>query len=189
VLRDNVRIATGLAPASANLTYEDWTWDPNKVHVYRAAPYTNGTGTASGGPTATVTPTCLGIWLVDPADTTKRAVIWGDDDGDFDATELAVIHQPIAGPPVRRTIYRPPLSGAVAGDLVDIGAALTADSQIAALYDFKKNDRDLRLILGDRNLLVRVGDLLVAPTPDSDLDRHSIVSFSWWQQDAPPWSP
>lgn len=189
VVRDAQRVATGLSPASANLAaYQDWTAEPNKPHVYRAAPNTVATGTASGGPTVTVTPTCLGIWLVDPADTTKRAVIWGDDEGDFDATELAVIHQPIAGPPVRRVIYRPPLSGSVAGDLVDAGG-VTADSQIAALYDFKGKDRDLRLILGDRNLLVRIGDVLIVPTPDSDLDRHSVVSFTWWQQDAPPWSP
>jgi hypothetical protein len=189
VVRDGIRVGTGLSPASANLAaYQDWTAEPNKPHVYRAAPYTNGTGTASTGPTVTVTPTCTGIWLVDPADPTKRAVIWGTEGGDFDATELAVIHQPIAGPPVRRVIYRPPLSGSIGGELVDVGT-YTADAQIAALYDFKRSDRDLRLILGDRNLLVRVGDLLIVPTPDSDLDRHSVVSFTWWQQDAPPWSP
>lgn len=182
-------IATGLSPASANLAaYQDWTADPNKPTTYRAAPFTSPASTASGGPTSTVTPTCLGIWLVDPANPTLRAVIWGDDEGDFDATELAIIHQPIAGPPVRRVIYRPPLTGSVSGDLVDVGST-TADAQIAALYDFKANDRDLRLILGDRNLLVRIGDLMIAPTPDSDLDRHSVCSFTWWQQDAPPWSP
>jgi len=189
VVRDNTYIASGLSPASANLAaYQDWTADPNKPHTYRAAPYTNGVGTASGGPTVTVTPTCLGIWLVDPVTPTIRAVIWGDNDGDWDATELAVVHQPVAGPPVRRVIYRPPLSGSVTGELVDV-AGQTADAQITSLYDFKSNNRDLRLVLGDRNLLVRVGDLLITPTPDSDLDRHSLVSFSWWQQDTPPWSP
>jgi hypothetical protein len=115
------------------------------------------------------------------------AVLWGDDAGSFDATELAVVHQPIAGPPVRRVAYRPPLAGSVAGELVDVGT-YTADAQIAALYDFKANDRDLRLVLGDRNLVVRVGDLTVSPLPDSDLDRHSAVTFTWWQQDTPPWS-
>lgn len=189
VVRDNQYIATGLSPASANLAaYQDWTADPNKPHVYRAAPFTAPASTASGGPTQTVTPTCQGIWLVDPANPTMRAVIWGDDEGDFDASELAVVHQPIAGAPVRRVVYRPPLSGAVAGELVDVGT-YTADAQIAALYDFKSNDRDLRLVLGDRNLLVRIGDLLISPTPASDLDRYSLVSFSWWQQDATPWSP
>jgi hypothetical protein len=189
VIRDGVRIASGLSPASANLApYADWTADPNKPHVYRAAPYTNGTGTASGGPTATVTPSCLGIWLIDPANPTSRAVIWGDDAGSWDATELAVIHQPIAGPPIRRVAYRPPASGGVSGELVDVGA-LTADAQIAVLYDFKGDDRDLQLVLGDRNLLVRIGDLAIQPVPDSDRDRHSLVSFSWWEQGTPPWSP
>jgi hypothetical protein len=189
VIRDGVRIATGLSPASANLAaYQDWTADPNKPHVYRAAPYTNGTGTASGGPTATVTPSCLGIWLIDPANPTSRAVIWGDDAGSWDSSELAVIHQPIAGPPIRRVAYRPPASGGVSGELVDVGA-LTADAQIAVLYDFKGDDRDLQLVLGDRNLLVRIGDLAIQPVPDSDRDRHSLVSFSWWEQGTPPWSP
>lgn len=187
VVRDGVRIATGLAPASASLSYTDWSADPNKPHVYRAAPFTSP-NTASTGPTATVTPTCRGIWLIDPANPTLRAVIWGMESGDFDASELAIIHQPIAGPPVRRVAYRPPLSGSVSGELAD-AQGVTADNQISALYDFKANNRDLQLVLGDRNLLVRVGDLLVAPMPDSDLERHSSVSFAWWEQGTPPWSP
>lgn len=180
-------VATGLSPASAAFSYTDWTAEPNKAHTYRAAPFTSGTGTASGGPTATVIPTCIGMWLVDPTDASKIAVLWGDDAGSFDATELAVIHQPIQGPPIRRVAYRPPLSGSLAGELVDVGS-VTADAQIAVLYDFKRNDRDLRLVLGDRNMLVRIGDLTINPTPDSDLDRHSQATLSWWQQDAPPWS-
>lgn len=181
-------LATGLTNP---LSYQDWTADPNKPHTYYAVPYINGTGRGQVGgaaPKSTVTPTCTGIWLVDPADPTVRAVIWGDEDADFDATEIAVIHQPIGGPPIRRVSYRPPLTGSVSGELVDVGA-YTADAQITALYDFKSEYRDLRLILGDRNLLVRVGDILVAPTPDSDLERHSVVTFAWWQQGTTPWSP
>jgi hypothetical protein len=182
-------IATAL---TSPLSYQDWTADPNKAHTYFAVPFINGTGrglTTGAVPKQTVTPTVRGIWLVDPANPTARAVIWGQDTGDFDATELAVIHQPLAGPPVRRVSYRPPLSGSVTGELVDVGS-LTADAQIAVLYDMKGNDRDLRLVLGDRNLLVRIGDLLVHPTPDSnDASRHSLVSFTWWEQGTPPWSP
>jgi hypothetical protein len=190
IVRDGTYIATGLSPASATLApYDDWTADPNKPHVYRAAPFTTGVGTASGGPTTTVVPTCRGIWLVDPAAPSSRAVIWGDDGGSFDATELAVLHQPIAGPPVRRVAYRPPLSGSIGGELIDVGS-LTADAQIAVLYDFKGTDRDLRLVLGDRNLLVRIGDVTISPLPVSnESERRSVVTFTWWQQDAPPWSP
>jgi hypothetical protein len=180
--------ATGLPHP---LNYQDWTADMNKPHTYYAVPYINGTGRGQVGgvaPKVTVVPRCTGIWLLDPADPATRAVIWGDDAGDWDASELAVIHQPIAGPPIRRVAYRPPLSGSVTGELLDV-LGTTADNQITALYDFKGDSRDLRLILGDRNLLVRIGDLLVAALPDSDLDRHSAVSFSWWQQGATPWSP
>ena len=184
VYRDGTEIVKDL---ESPLTYTDWGAAPNHPHTYQAFPVTNGKR-AAVSPAAKLTPTCHGIWLIDPVSPTDRAVIWGMDPGEFNAVELAVIHQPIAGPPVRRVAYRPPLSGSLSGDLVDV-PGYPADTQIAVLYDFKGDDRDLRLVVGDRNLRVRIGDLTIAPIPESGRERHSIVSFSWWEQGATPWAP
>ena len=143
-----VRIAAGL---NNPLAYQDWTADPNKPHTYRALPYINGTGTASGGPTTVVTPAAWGSGCSTPRrphqagrHLGRRRRLLGD------ATELAVIHRPTS--PAHRCAGSPtgrPCPGAVTGELVDVGGYL-ADDQITALYDFKSNDRDLQLVLGDR---------------------------------------
>jgi hypothetical protein len=184
LIRDGVRIKKSTTTGSP-FTMTDWTADPNKRHVYRMAPGINGTGTSSGGPTAAITPRCEGIWLVDTDTPSKRAVIWSNDDVQFDATEIAIVHQPIGGPSIRRVSYRPPPTFPLTGDLVDVDG-LQADDSEANLYDFKEDDRVLRLHLGHMSFDVRVGDITVTPTPDSGRSRHSRVSMTcWWQGDTP----
>lgn len=188
LIRDGERIYTNESLATTSFNYTDWTATPNHAHTYRAARIVNGE-VSSGGPTATVTPRCQGLWLVDPDDGTA-VVMLGTDEGSWSAVELAVIHQPIAGPPIRRVAYRPPLSGSQAGELLDVPGGQTADTSIANLYVFKSSaaNRLLRFVAGDRSIPVNVGDITVSPTPISGTERWSRVSFAWWQVDDVPWT-
>ncbi|GAA5143334.1 hypothetical protein GCM10023340_08560 [Nocardioides marinquilinus] len=173
--------------ATLNFTWTDWDVTPNHPVTYRVRRVVNGQVSA-GGPSSTVTPRITGIWLVDPDDD-DGALILGIDEGTRTAAELAVVHQPIGGPPIRRVAYRPPASGTVTGDLVDYDGVKSADASTAWLYRVKSSDPDrlLRLFLGDEVLLVNVGDITISPAPRSGVERYNRVSFSWWQVDDVPW--
>lgn len=184
IIRDGKRIYTIEAFPVTTFAFNDWSAAPGVTHVYRAARIVNGQVSA-GGPTATITPIITGIWLVDPDDGTA-AFLTGRDTGSWSATELAILHQPIAGPPIRRVAYRPPLSGSITGQLVDTPNK-PASSSLAALYSFKSSpaNRVLQLVLADRSIPVNVGDITVSPNPVRGL---SDVSFTWWQVDDVPWT-
>ncbi|WP_290514068.1 hypothetical protein [Aeromicrobium sp.] len=187
VIRDGERVFTEPIQPTLTFSWTDWTATPNHEHDYRVARIVNG-AVSPGGPHALITPRFSGLWLVDPEDGTA-AVLWGDDEGSWSAVELAVTHQPIAGPPIRRVAYRVPLSGSISGDLLDV-SGITADASIAVLYDFKSSpaNRELRLFAGDRSIPVNVGDITVNPAPISGTERWSRVSFNWWQVDEVPWT-
>lgn len=184
VIRDGERVYYNPAQPTTSFTWRDWSAVPGKTHVYRAALVTNGK-VSSGGPTATIKTQVQGIWLVDPIDETA-AVLYGADTGSWSATELAITHQPIAGPPIRRVAYRPPLSGSLTGVIVDT-ASKSSSSSVAALYDFKSStaSRVLQLVLSDRSIPVNVGDITVSPTPSP---AKTQVAFSWWQVADVPWT-
>lgn len=186
IIRDGERIYYDATQPVSTFTFVDWTATPNHQHIYRAARIVNN-AVSAGGPTAVITPRVTGLWLVD-ATLGQAAVLYGLDEGSWSAAELAIIHQPIAGPPIRRVAYRPPLSGSISGELVDTNAQ-DADDSISNLYDFKSSsaDRELRFIAGDRNIPVNVGDITVSPAPLSGEDRWSRASFSWMQIDEVPW--
>lgn len=185
IIRDGEVIHTDMTPG-LGFVYNDLTASPNHEHVYRAARVVGGVR-SHGGPTATITPRCKGVWLIDP-ETGDAVVIWGTDSGSWSAEERAVIHVPLAGPPIRRVAYRGPMAGSFSGELVDVGD-YTADASIETLYDFKSSEatRLLHLVIGDRSIPVNVGDIVVTPTPLSGTERLSRVSFTWWQVDDIPW--
>jgi hypothetical protein len=183
VIRDGSRVFYDASLPTTSFSWNDWSATPGKTHVYRVARVVNGL-VSSGGPTVTIKPVVQGIWLVDPEDEVA-AVLYDADPGTWTATELAITHQPIAGPPIRRVAYRPPLSGSLTGSLVDTPLK-TAAASLASLYDFKSSSasRVLQLVLSDRSIPVNVGDITVNPTPTRG---RTQVSFSWWQVDDVPW--
>lgn len=184
VIRDGKRVFYDPAAPTTSFTWRDWSATPGETHVYRAARVVNGQ-VSRNGPTATIKPAVTGIWLVDP-DNEVAAYIQGRDAGSWTAAELAITHQPIAGPPIRRVAYRPPLSGSISGVLVDTQVK-SAASSVQNLYDFKSSNaaRVLQLVLSDRSIPVNVGDITVNPTP---ISRQTQVSFTWWQVDDVPWT-
>lgn len=187
VTRDGRRVFTDKDLPTSSFSWTDWDAVPNVEHTYRVARIV-GDEVSAGGPTPTVTPRPQGMWLVDPT-VPDAAVLWGVDEGTWSAAELAVIHQPLAGMPVRRVAYRPPMSGSMSGQLVDVGAT-SHDESRDFLYDVKSSeaDRVLRLVVGDRSIPVNVGDITVRPVPNTGDTTVSMASFTWWQVARVPWT-
>lgn len=162
-------------------TWTDYTAAMNHPATWRVAPIVNG-NTASGGPTATLTPQCRGIWLIDP-DADLQAVLWGDDDDGWGPRDVAVTQTPI-GPDAevsRRRLLRLPRSRTESGPVLDVGDQSAADT-ILALETFAENDAGhvYRLVLGDLNLPVIVGDIAHGPTPLDGKERIYGAQFTWW---------
>jgi len=182
---DGADVFTGTA-----FTITDTTAPMNVETTYRVAPRVNGK-TAKGGPTATVTPQCIGIWLLDKDDPTQRAAIWTGDDQDQSQPEISVVHQPLstdtrlAASAVRRRLVRFREEGAISGQILDVSGLLAADSE-AFLRTVADNDAGhlYRLILGNASPTVIVGDLTFSEAPTNRGDQRVLnVSFSYWGQD------
>lgn len=185
VVRDGVRIHRVDEP-STSFEWTDWTAAPWEEHTYRVAPIVNGQVSALG-PLLVVTPEIQGLWLIDP-ETGTRAVLWDTDEGSWSAEEIAVTHQPIAGPPIRRVAYRPPMSGDISGAVIDGAKGYSASSVEAALWEFKGTaDRELRFVAGYLNIPVKVGNISLRPTPYTRETRWGVASFEWWQTGENPW--
>lgn len=168
--------------------FYDYTARPNHLHEYRVFPVSNGV-VSPNGPFATIMPTCTGIWLIDPDDG-AQVLLLGQDAGSFDMVEQSVTHNVLGAAPVRRRAGILPPSGAISGGIYD-ALDLAADDIVATLYDFKNGDPGhvYRLILGDWNMPVTIGDVKVQPTPQSGPEeRMYVASLSWWQTaDELPW--
>ena len=162
--------------------WDDYTAPMGRSVRYRVAPVTAGK-VASGGPTQTLTTTCRGMWLADP-ETGEMAVLWNAS-LELDKPDVAIVHQTISGALVRRRLGRPPRSGTVAGTLVD-AEGLTADDSADALAAWDDDDAGhvLRLVAGEENMAVTIGDITLTPTEASGSanGRVSDVTLSVWEQ-------
>ena len=72
-------------------------------------------------------------------------------------------------------------SGQVTGTLIDV-SKYKADTSRDTLEAFAEADANTRyrLVLGDLNLEVIIGNVVVTPTPISGDDRVLSVQFDWW---------
>lgn len=159
--------------------YADPTAPPNVVSVYRIVPVTDGV-VGDVGPSMTVVPRCIGLWLIDTEDL-RAAMLLGDDAGSWDIAELASEHQPTNGEPLRRRMFRLPPRGDHVGDIVDTQFA-TADETMATLDAFAAADSDhiYRLVAGHENVAVRAHGIFHRPTPRSSVEqRHALGGWSF----------
>lgn len=187
VFRDGVQVdrfpGTDAFTSSTAFSWTDWSAPLGAAATYRLAPVVNG-AVASGGPTATITPTGQGLWLVDP-DTDTVATLWGTDEGSWNADDVATVHVPVAddAPIVRRRLRRGTMVGSISGTVAS-AAGVDAADVLAALAAFKLNDAGhvYRLIAGHLNLQVIVGDIVVAPTPISGSANGTVAKaqFNFW---------
>lgn len=166
-------------------TYLDASAPMNVPATYSVRPIVNGQF-ANAGPTTTITPSCSGIWLTDVEDN-STVVLWGVEQGEQTQPELAVLHSPITSPTgavevIRRRLVRYPRQGTITGTLADV-LGITAASTEATLRAWADNDagRLYRLVLGNLNELVILGDLNFVEVPGNRLgERILTVSASWW---------
>lgn len=169
----------------------DYTAPMHDPVTYRVAPVTITGGVAhiaKGGTAETYTPDCVGMWLIDEADTSKAVCILGADDQDQTAPETSILHTPISSDGdievVRRRLVRMPPQGTVTGILVDALEWQASDSE-AALREFIDFDANhmYRLVLGRLNLRVIVGDInFIEQATDTAVERVLGVSFNWYSR-------
>lgn len=186
IYRDAVQIARMPGTdvfSGTDFTWTDWTVPMNQPVVYRVAPVVSS-HVAAGGPTVDVTPSCVGLWLVDP-ETGDAARLDGADAGTFDQTDLATVHQPIAPGtvPIRRRLRRGVLSGTITGEIIDAVGFAALDTIELLDVTFPGNDASnlYRLIAGHKNIPVIAGDFLVSP---SSAERPGVTrahgQFNFW---------
>lgn len=184
VFRDGVQVARmpGVDVfTGTDFAWSDWTAPMGSPVVYRVAPVIGG-AVASGGPTVTVTPSCSGLWIVNPA-TNVAAVLWDQDELSWAADDVATVHQPVDedSPIVRRRLRRGVLSGPVTGRAMTVGD-LDVDDTLDALEDFAADDAgtQYRIIAGHLNLLASIGDIAVLPVPYESAEKIAKVSLGCW---------
>lgn len=189
IMRDGVAIETDVEPADIvdldGITYRwrDYDARPEVPHVYRVRAEVNGK-LSSGGPTTTITPSCVGVWLLDP--TTKDAVLLGGKDIDAASVDLAETFDTIGAVGITRSVMGiGGLAGSVDSLMLRNRPGRPWEIAEALLYDFKSRPTDeFRLIWGDMNIPVVLGNLTIRPHPDTLTgDVRKAVSFEWWQVD------
>lgn len=166
--------------------FDDLTSAPFRTHTYRVLPVADGV-VSPNGPSVTVTPRPLGIWLID-VETRDDVVLLAAEDLAVVMPETSVLHE-VSGdlPPVRRRSGIRPPQGSISGLIVD-ALGRDHDTTRDRLWDFKHGDagRLYRLVLGEWNMLVTIGEVLPSPSPV--VNRATTASFSWWQAEtARPW--
>lgn len=175
--------------SGATRTFADWTAPRHQPITYRVVAVSNGE-TSTVGPTVTITLRTPGIWLLDPEE--EQVVgLMGADQGTQTIAEQSVLHEVIGRAPVRRRLGTVPPAGEQGGRLIDAVGASAAASY-ATLLSWITNDvgHEYRLLLGDWNVPVTLGNIEAFPTPQGDNGKVVYVAgFSWWQTDEDlPWS-
>lgn len=183
-------------------TLVDRTAKMNVPATYRVAPVVNGK-TAKGGPTATVTPRCRGIWIANadyldsgPVDAEETWVpIWTGEDQEQTQPETSIVHQPLPGAgeavanPVRRRLVRAGAQGTITGQVIGIegNTAITAVERAETLLrNWSENDAGQLywLVLGNYCGTVILGDInFTEPYLNNESQRVLDVSLNWWASD------
>ena len=196
IMRDGVAIATDLEAGDLieldedGITYRfrDFTARPEVAHVYRVRPEVNGK-LAHGGPSITFTPSCVGIWLVDPDRTGQQVLLGGRGVDEYEQPDNAETYTVMGSVDVVRSVMGlAGLSGRIDGATLRDRNGLKWAQMEKTLYAWKGRPADeLRLVMNDLNIPVVIGDLLIRPSPDSMTGRViKQVSFAWWQTDEHP---
>jgi hypothetical protein len=161
-------------------------------YTYRVVAVTAGGVVSTLGDSVLVYPRSSGIWLLDPDvdfDEDAAACLLGNDQGTQTMEEQAITHPVNNRAAVRRRLGIVPPAGEQAGPIM-AALGLTADESYEQLMAWKTEDagKVYRLVMGNKNIPVTVGDLTAFPTPSSADEVQYVGGFKWWQTDDElPW--
>lgn len=196
IVRDGVAIDTDVEPGDllevdedgVTYRYRDFTARPEVRHDYQVRAEVNGK--LSPPRTTTITPKCMGIWLVDPTRTGQQIILASRTAVSSSQDDLADTYSVMGSVGVVRSVMGlTGLSGAVTdGMLFSRRGGPRWEQMEAALLDFKGRPADeFRMVWGDLNIPVVLGNVHIAPHPETLTGRvMKSVSYAWWQVDEFP---
>jgi hypothetical protein len=154
---------------------------PNRETSYAVRAVVNNKQSANG-PTATLTTSPSGLWIVD-FDRGIYVTLWGNDEGTWSMVDDASVYAPVGSTEVIRIVNgMRGLEGSLSGLLMD-GFGKTFDQMESDLYAIKSEPtQTVRIIAGDENFTALVGNLRISPKPETR-QGHIVkaVSFDFWQ--------
>lgn len=188
VWRDGGLVATDLDPADLAVSpgvyeYLDYSAEPRLSHTYKVRPKVDGK--LGPGVTGTVTFQAPDVWLAD--DRTGSLLPLknpgsGGDQIQFAAPQPGSSHMVKNGKHVQR-VYQTQqgLQGNGKGLIIDAGGRTAADSVELAEYMRDNPELKFRLIVGNLNLTVVLGNWVISPYAYGG-PNDSLVTFSFWSQ-------
>lgn len=187
VLRDGTAIAEldGDVPFTSGTSYEyiDYTARPGVTYSYSVRSKTTGVGLSAAITATDLATSPVGVWLMDPAHDVVVPILGNENIGQELAETSAVLEPLNRRDPVRLVARIGGYQGSAGGTIAEWNGSTSA-AILAALEDLigQRSTNDLRLVFGNRNMLVNVGNLKVSqhPVPSGSAAMYD-VGFSFWQ--------
>lgn len=187
VYRDGTHLANlepsdVIVPSTTTYEWRDASANPHVSNTYTVRAIVNGKQSAPGT-SQSVTPKPTGIWLID-TDRDLVVSIAGEDAGTWTMPDDAATYVPVGSTETVRVVgglrgYE----GGLSGVLIDGFHGRTVAEQEYDLLRIKEDpSKTVRLVAGDVNINVVIGNVSIAPTPKT---RHGDivkdVGFDFWQ--------
>lgn len=167
----------------------DYSVLPARPHTYRVRAEVGG-ALSDVGPTVSVTMFPQGIWLLDPG-TDEFVVLGGKEGISFAAPDNAETYTVLGSLAVVRSVMGlSGLSGTCTNLMLRTREGVTWDEYERRIYRFKERPATtFRLIMGDLNIPVILGNIVVSLHPETKADQVlKLVTFDWWQVGEHPFS-
>jgi hypothetical protein len=186
-------VATDLDPADllvggTTYTWRDYSATLEQTNTYTVKPEVAG-ALADAGPTGDAQPVAVGIWLTDP--TNGLAVVLGGDRFSTEQDDAAEAFQVLGSLDVIRVVMGlTGLSGSMDELMISTRNGVSWEEYQRRLYAMKAKPASVfRLAFGDLNIPVVIGNLRIAPHPQTMPGQVlKSVSFDWWQTSEHPFS-
>lgn len=189
ILRDGVAIEADIDSgdpfvSGTSYAWRDWTARPGVSHVYTVKAEVNGVLNSAASSSSAVTPKPVGTWLIDPVGDTY--VLLGGMGFAASSEDDAETYKVLGSAGVVRSVMGVNgLMGKLDDMMLRTREGMTWLQYETVLLSYKGRPADeFRLVVGDLNIPVILGDITVVPHQDTQASRTlKSVSCSWWQVD------